>query len=226
MDKPNIFRSRSTDSVCVMAYRGRRGFTLVELLVVIAIISLLVSILLPSLSRAKGLAQRVACMSNLKGLGLTMSMYLQDNNQQLMPAYTNMRGKPWYRYLDEFDDDVWQADGNHMLRCPSDDSAKMHYEHVTYRANFSFFRWVQWDHSPPYNVPYSYIESPSSAIGFVEGTADPVSLWIVWMQDIHALDPTLGVQEYHSEGANYLWMDWHVSWESDIPLPGDGFWTN
>ena len=56
-----------------------RGFTLIELLVVIAIISLLVSILLPSLNRAKELARRVVCGGDLRGIGLATVMYAGDN---------------------------------------------------------------------------------------------------------------------------------------------------
>lgn len=54
------------------------GFTLIELLVVIAIISLLVSILLPSLNKAKVLAGRVVCSSNMRNIGLAFMMYTND----------------------------------------------------------------------------------------------------------------------------------------------------
>ena len=55
-----------------------KAFTLIELLVVIAIISLLVSILLPSLNRAKDLARCVVCAGNMRNLGLSFVMYQQE----------------------------------------------------------------------------------------------------------------------------------------------------
>lgn len=60
--------------------RRRTGFTLVELLVVISIIALLLSILMPSLSKARNQAKMVVCKSNLKQLGLCYIMYTGDNN--------------------------------------------------------------------------------------------------------------------------------------------------
>jgi prepilin-type processing-associated H-X9-DG protein len=61
---------------------------LIELLVVIAIIALLISILLPSLSRARELSKRLVCQSNIKGLGTSAKIYANDNNEKWMiPPY-------------------------------------------------------------------------------------------------------------------------------------------
>ena len=57
-----------------------RGFTLVELLVVIAIISILISLLLPALARARSLANQVLCASNQRQIGVAMYQWADDHN--------------------------------------------------------------------------------------------------------------------------------------------------
>lgn len=67
-----------------------RGFTLIELLVVIAIIALLISILLPSLSRARELSKRLVCASNLKGIATSMKVYANDHREAWpVPPYSS-----------------------------------------------------------------------------------------------------------------------------------------
>ncbi len=59
----------------------KKGFTLVELLVVIAIIALLMGILMPALARVRQIAYRMVCGSNLSGIGKTILLYANDNDE-------------------------------------------------------------------------------------------------------------------------------------------------
>ena len=68
--------------------RRTKGFTLIELLVVIAIIALLVSILVPSLNRARELAKRTKCMANLNGISKATSLYKSQYDDSY-PWHTN-----------------------------------------------------------------------------------------------------------------------------------------
>lgn len=67
-----------------MSQKGR-AFTLIELLVTIAIIAMLIGILLPSLSRARDSAKASACLANLKGIGTSVEIYLNENRDQYFP---------------------------------------------------------------------------------------------------------------------------------------------
>src|SRR5713226_10227867 len=64
---------------------ARKGFTLIELLVVIAIIAILAAILFPVFAQAREAARKASCLSNLKQLGIGMTMYASDYDDQAVP---------------------------------------------------------------------------------------------------------------------------------------------
>ncbi len=107
----------------------KRGFTLIELLVVIAIIAVLMAILMPALQRVKEQAQDQVCRAHLKGIGLGVTMYLQDNDYKMPDMYThtnNCNGHLW-----------WDAGGNPLKS--SDDRAYWGIAYMDYVKNRELF---------------------------------------------------------------------------------------
>jgi prepilin-type processing-associated H-X9-DG protein len=70
------------------------GFTLVELTVILGIIGVLAGLLIPALGKAKTLAQRTACLSNLRQLGLSWVLYSSDNDGRLVESYPGTSATP------------------------------------------------------------------------------------------------------------------------------------
>ncbi len=99
-----LFFEKTFATGCKNSGRRLRGFTLVELLVVIGIIALLVSILLPSLNRARDAAAMIKCQANLRSIGQALVLYANQNKGSL--PYGDYRDK------DITSDTNWQANSN------------------------------------------------------------------------------------------------------------------
>ena len=158
------------------AYRRTGGFTLIELLVVVSIIALLISILLPSLRKAREQSRTVVCMSNLKQMGNAFAYYGDEYRQQSPPnrlrssATAPSGGTP-----PEFKDSDWwyyshmvpkhippdkrsstNAAFGGVFKCPSDTVAGRAYTMNVFASNYAKPKpfYTDYDRGEPFN-PFS-----------------------------------------------------------------------
>lgn len=98
----------------------KNGFTLIELLVVISIIALLLSVLMPALSKARGAARRVICMSNQKQIAMAAVAYAAANKDTTPMLRYNWNNNPnmpidqrqvYGNFIRWMDLDVWLGPG-------------------------------------------------------------------------------------------------------------------
>lgn len=90
-----------------------KGFTLIELLVVIAIIAILAAILFPVFARARENARRASCQSNLKQLGISLTMYTQDYDETYPITAGGSPEVYWYARIEPY------VKSRQVMVCPS-----------------------------------------------------------------------------------------------------------
>ncbi|MFW6133408.1 MAG: type II secretion system protein [Planctomycetota bacterium] len=209
---------RSSDA----AFRGR-GFTLIELLVVIAIIALLVAILMPSLDRAKDLAQRTACQMNEHHFGTACVTWASDNDGRL-PHTGQFAWYPSMTYV-MYQDTKWGKNGHddeavslgllledeligsfrndEMVICPT----REYHEPATWYSD-------RLGHKVRLRSAYQKAEFPKDGAHGKYSGRPLDKLKPEW--PIYADQFAVGghVHKSHGDGVNVLWADWSVSFVS------------
>jgi prepilin-type N-terminal cleavage/methylation domain-containing protein/prepilin-type processing-associated H-X9-DG protein len=205
--------------------KSNRAFTLIELLVVIAIVAILAALLLPTLSRAKDSAKSAACKSNLRQLGLALTMYA--NEFQHYPPQAH-----WDTSINKFVTYAWPAkllphvaDSIGVFRCPSR-GAEFNWPTNRSPLGYDF----------PLNIdigttPFSYGYNAWSADGGVGGLglSDTPVTRVLKPADMIAIADSAGggdihfsryrgvpiapPGDLHNRGANAVFCDGHVEWQ-------------
>ena len=162
------------------------GFTLSELLVVIAIIALLVSILVPSLARAKEMARIVICANNLHALALGIHLYADDTGG-LLPGPSGYRGNCLHYFYENAGDpyNLYPAYVSEpaSFYCPS--GAIQHDMPINSSgagSDETFFHWLSygtWARIVSYDCYASVLPYPGIYESIPTRVEDPAS-WVIW----------------------------------------------
>ena len=187
----------------------RRAFTLIELLVVIAIIALLVSILVPTLQRAKDTAESVVCSTIMKGIATGMTFYLEDHRQRF-PGWSFA---PFYGLM--LDERI----GPESAVCPSGEATPADFPSVRYL-------WGGSNRSYSGNAYICYC-----GWEIVEDVTEPCETLLIVEENEESIDNEHFsvranlwwnmIAERHLHGANMLFVDMHLEyWPWEDPRTG------
>lgn len=207
-----------------------RAFTLIELLVVISIISLLISILLPALSKAREASRSSACLSNLKQIGMATFVYSQTYKDFLPIGFDSDPARPdglwsfpmsWDEYLcadGGLGRTIHQnSDKPQILVCPELgkwDTQNPRWGH--YAVNQELFGWKNFSSSwvrQPGKITAPM--QPSQTLMITERAdsqeVDGTSQWNIMLAFREPYGTSTYLADRHLDAGNVLFFDGHVN---------------
>ncbi|HEY3413362.1 MAG TPA: DUF1559 domain-containing protein [Armatimonadota bacterium] len=208
-----------------MRLRITRAFTLIELLVVIAIIAILAGILFPVFAKARERATTIACLSNMKQIGIALQSYLTDYDDK----YPMSRLPDATHNLPTLDGTTinWRTElfsyvqSKDVLICPNNRWSKYPEESgkyaISYALNGSMFH--EYAHGTYRPTTTSDVKTPSDTLFIVESRAHYPDLgpweWQVGVTAEH--DPKHGAFQIHgNKRMNAVFADTHAK---SVSLP-------
>ena len=170
--------------------KGRKGFTLIELLVVIAIIAILAAMLLPALAQAREKARAASCQSNLKQLGLMFAMYSDDYDEYYPMSIDIGLGWWWPNWINAYLN-LGPFETHKVYTCPTKPSQWCGYGMPLWGQN--------------YNLKISQIKQPTEVPLLADNKGVGLQIW-------YPPPSNYCPEPRHSDGANFLFCDYHVEW--------------
>lgn len=219
------------------------AFTLIELLVVLSIITLLVSMLLPSLQQAREQARGITCAANLRQIGLAHTMYQTDYQEWCLTMISGAGAGDWYKLV--YDRGYLPSEA--VFLCSSEREGAFKRSSITYGLNANL-TGIQWNSTEAPPVKVSTLETKANAMNtivFSESLPDghspslstrnqsarvhPYNLVIAPDADMNALPSApwvWPVAARHTRSANAAFLDGRVERLSIEQLRDKGSYWN
>jgi len=213
----------------------KKFFTLIELLVVIAIIAILASMLLPALSTARKKAYSTTCISNLKQIGTSVTMYTADYSDFYMPYSSDVNNYwPWMlksnKYLSgpkvffcvsamKVLSSIYTGGNNSAIAYPDTGNR---YKYITYGYNY-YYAGANYNDpaatrfTQPIPAKVGDFKYPAEKILMGDARFNGLSTDTTFQGTAYIVPAatdtkqTNVIHNVHDNAANILWVDGHVS---------------